>query len=424
MAQQPSTLNLNTPNISEYSGTYSRLPETFSKHHISKADLVDRSDTTYVGSVNKVSFESEENEDEDEEEQKNRKEKEDDTKSETSVRSGASSIASITESIFSIATGSSMSSIAGPQSAVERLVSLLLNDSDVKSLCTLFLLYNDDRERFERNLRRLLKELAVGLRQEAASAQQRPAAHFVRLRARNSAHMICSSLSKKKKTVEVEEVEVEYMSEESESDSSDDEVDDLQGLETFIKTSKAFETLRENLKNFVHHGRIASTLGRQKKDATQVSQVQMTEHKVGTTGKECNEAPDMAALLAARMEFDGSSSLEPGKVLNNEQKLTDDSRVYSRKGLNKYAFQHDTFDLLAWFATIGRLGALLNMTPSAVPTGKTRIKWKCKCGHTITDDFTELRPGAAARWKETISHSADRSNSSKSSTISSLSRRF
>jgi hypothetical protein len=129
-----------------------------------------------------------------EEENNKSKKEDDDAKSETSVRSGASSIASITESIFSIITGSSMSSIAGPQSAVERLVSLLLNDSDIKSLCTFFLLNHDDRERFERNLRRLLKEFAVGLRQEAASPQQRHAAHFVHLRARNSAHMICSSL--------------------------------------------------------------------------------------------------------------------------------------------------------------------------------------------------------------------------------------
>lgn len=372
MAQRQSDLNLNTPNICEYGGTRSRWSETLSKR---------QSNTTYIGSVNKVSFESEENENENEEEEeekeKNRSEKEDDAKSETSVRSSVSSIASITESIFSIATGSSMSSIASPQSAVERLVSLLLNDSDIKSLCTVFLLNNDDRERLERNLRRLLKEFAVGLRQEAASAQQRHAAHFVRLRARNSAHMICSSLSKKKKTVELKEVGVEYMSEESESDSSDDEVDDLQGLETFVKTSKAFETLRENLKNFVHHGRVASNLERQKGDVKQVSQAQTTEHQVGTPGKERNEVRDMAVLLAARMEFDGSGSLEPEKVLENEQKLTNAPKVCSRKGLNKYAFQHDTFGLLAWFSTIGRLGALLNMTPSAVPTGKTRIKWKC-----------------------------------------------
>jgi hypothetical protein len=175
----------------------------------------------------------------------------DDMESEASGRSGASSIASITKSIFSMVSGSSMSSIVGPQSAVERLVILLLNDSVIKSLCTdaLFTLVS---ERFERNLRRLLKEFAVGLRREAESEQERHTAQFVRLRARNSAYIICTTLSKKKKEQGEVDVEVGYVSEESDSDRSDDEVDDLQQLERFIKSSQAIETLRENLRAFVH----------------------------------------------------------------------------------------------------------------------------------------------------------------------------
>jgi len=133
----------------------------------------------------------------------------------------------------------------------------------------------------------------------------------------------------------------------------------------------------QNLKSFVHHGRVASTLERQNGDAKQVSQAQTSEHHLGIPGKEHNEVHDMAVLLAACTEFDGSSSLELEKSLKNEQKLTDAPKLCSPKGLDKYAFQHDAFDLLAWISTLGKLGALLNMTPSAVPTGKTRIKWKC-----------------------------------------------
>ncbi|KAH8900597.1 hypothetical protein GQ53DRAFT_708478 [Thozetella sp. PMI_491] len=29
-----------------------------------------------------------------------------------------------------------------------------------------------------------------------------------------------------------------------------------------------------------------------------------------------------------------------------------------------------------------------------VPPGKTRVRWKCNCGHWLFDDFTELKPGA------------------------------
>jgi hypothetical protein len=175
----------------------------------------------------------------------------DDLESQASGGSGASSIASITNSIFSIASSSSMTSIVGPQSAVERLVTLLLNDSVVKSLCTdalSTLVY----ERFERNLRRLLKEFAVGLRREAESEQERHTAQFVRLRARNSAHIIFTTLSQKKKEQGEADVEVGYVSEENDSGRSDDEVDDLQQLESFIKSSQAIETLRGSLRAFVH----------------------------------------------------------------------------------------------------------------------------------------------------------------------------
>jgi hypothetical protein len=131
-------------------------------------------------------------------------------------------------------------------------VSLLLDDEVIKPLCA-HGLSEIERKRFERNLRRLLKDFAVELRKEAECEEYRHAAHFVRLRARNSAYLICSILSKNRKGKEkAVEVEPTYLSEESESDRSDDEVDDLQQLEVFIKNSRAIRILRANWRAFVH----------------------------------------------------------------------------------------------------------------------------------------------------------------------------
>jgi hypothetical protein len=145
----------------------------------------------------------------------------------------------------------------------------------------------------------------------------------------------------------MKEAEVEYMPEESDSNSSDDEVDDLQGLETFVKRSKAFETLRENLKNFVYHGRLVSYLETRKEDAKDASQAQSSEYQVETLAKERDDVREMGVLSVARMELSGDGSLEPEKKLENEQKAMDAPKVYSRKGLNKYGLQHDTFGLPA-----------------------------------------------------------------------------
>ena len=171
----------------------------------------------------------------------------------TSAISRSSSIASIAESVFSMISGSSMSSVTGSQGASERFVALLLSDDIIKPLCN-EALATVATERFERNLRRLLKELAVELRKEAETVQQRDAAHFVRYRARNSAHMICNSLNQKRHARKPIQVELDYISEDSDSGSSDDEVNDLQQLEAFIRTSKAIQLFRERLRDFIYPG--------------------------------------------------------------------------------------------------------------------------------------------------------------------------
>lgn len=90
-----------------------------------------------------------------------------DARSEWRDCSKASSVASLTDSIFSLMSGSSMlSTIAGSVGAGERFVALLLGDSVIKPLCT-EALDSSTPERFERYFRRMLKEFAMELRKEA-----------------------------------------------------------------------------------------------------------------------------------------------------------------------------------------------------------------------------------------------------------------
>jgi hypothetical protein len=66
-------------------------------------------------------------------------------------------------------------------------------DYKIKRLC-IKALASFSHEDVENRLRRLLKEFGVGLRKEATRSQQRRAAKFVRVRARNTAHMVCNAL--------------------------------------------------------------------------------------------------------------------------------------------------------------------------------------------------------------------------------------
>jgi len=117
----------------------------------------------------------------------------DDNKSEASDMS-ASSIASVTDSLFSILSSSTMSSMAGPEAASQRLIKLLLGDDIIQALCAEGVSIVTP-SRFERNLRRLLNSFAMDLKKEATNQKERHAVDFIRFRARNLAHIICNSLS-------------------------------------------------------------------------------------------------------------------------------------------------------------------------------------------------------------------------------------
>jgi hypothetical protein len=298
----------------------------------------------------------------------------DDSHSIISQQSNASSLASITDSLFSLVSASSMSSIAGSQDAVDRLVSLLLEDETIKSVCNTALV-TIARDRFERNLRRLLKEFAVALRKEAGSIQERRAAHFVHLRARNSAHIICDSL--KKETTQRQDGNAdEGLSEESGSDQSDDEVDDLQQLEAFIKASKAIEILRENLTAFVHSRELTFADPIEKEDGELTIEHDLdlaVETEQGTShyepvafhlDKENKDNPDLPTGTV-RMEI-------PVTELGRSVHLSEEPHIqHAIAGTMRPHSQRFGGSI------IERVMSSISSWPSPVAEGKIRTTWKC-----------------------------------------------
>jgi len=230
--------------------------------------------------------------------------RDEDAESVQSGRSGASSIASVADSIFSFISGSSMSSVAAPQSAVDILVALILSDRVVKSLCTEGLGVFE-RVRFGRNLRRLLKEFAIALRKEAETQDERHAANFVRVRARNSTYVICSSLGSKKKFKEVFDIDFENVSEESDGFASDEEVEDLQHVEAFIRGSFAFSSLRDNLKAFIQ------SHGTSKANAPQPHSFARHDVREMQSSKSLLSAPDVSDKQLSQVG--SANELEPPK---------------------------------------------------------------------------------------------------------------
>jgi hypothetical protein len=187
----------------------------------------------------------------------------DDSESDFGQNSTGSSIASIADSLLSQISGSSVSSIVDSQGAGERLVNVLLDDLSIGPMCSKAL-ESIPVTLFESKLRRFLKEFAIELRAEARTVPQRRAAHFVRYRARNSAHLICRELEENKNRIAPEnvvgtEVQQEDSSDESGSDRSDDALDNMQQLELFIKTSKATDVLRQKLSRFIESSQVVYT---------------------------------------------------------------------------------------------------------------------------------------------------------------------
>lgn len=167
--------------------------------------------------------------------------------------SRSSSPDSIAESVFSVISDWSMSSLGAPDGANERFIALLLGDIVIKESCKKALTWLEP-DKFERKLQRLLTQLASELRREAETKPQRQAARFVKYYARNSAYIICDSL---KKDLNIQPSSSKGKSDsnsdtdDSDSGRSENELDDLNQLEAFIKNSKAFKDFMDKVEKFV-----------------------------------------------------------------------------------------------------------------------------------------------------------------------------
>jgi hypothetical protein len=256
--------------------------------------------------------------------------------------SGTWSIDSIPDSIFSQmdpeTSHSSMSSQNTSQAMIERLVGLFLEDHLFKELC-LRGLGQVARDRFERNLRRLLMIFAGELRLEAKSEDEQNAARFVKHRATNSAHMICNSLTdptRKEKEKVQDQIEFQEESDgtddESDSDRSEGAVDSLLHLEEFIKSSTSLINLKAALEAFVQNA----------------------------IDKETSHGPQLITNLISEL---GDAAVDPGVDLLKQEKC-----------VATPVEQHQTYRIVEKCrAALERLG----MRRPKVQLGKTRIEWQC-----------------------------------------------
>ncbi|KAH8597167.1 hypothetical protein B0O99DRAFT_618150 [Bisporella sp. PMI_857] len=257
--------------------------------------------------------------------------------------SRSSSLASISESIFSTASGSSKSSIRGFEGASEQLAWLLIEDSKLQPLwheaaVTVPL------DRLERNLTRLLKIFAAELKEEAVTVQERRLAQVVRAEAKHSAHLIGREIDANEELWESNQ-----KLEESESDDRDDEPLNFKQLEKFLINSLAFEAFRKNLRQFVSPELQASV------------------------SKEETERELWSLLPFAE--------LEPGDAVLDVWRDHKSLKSFSRslvKARNK----------------------LFKCPPIA--KGTKRITWTCPCGKAMYDDYEELERGAAKRFQREL----------------------
>jgi hypothetical protein len=164
--------------------------------------------------------------------------------------------------MFSTTSGSSKSSVRGPQGASERLAFIFFEDTALQSSC-MEAVEKIPLERLERNLRRLLRVFSKDLEEEAATQKEKQVAKYVGTQARRSAYLICTEVdpdgegSMSKKTPE------EFS--DSDSGGDGDDLADLDYFEAFISNSLAFEALRVNLIQFVS---LSEPAGRDVEDAT------------------------------------------------------------------------------------------------------------------------------------------------------------
>jgi hypothetical protein len=216
-------------------------------------------------------------------------ESQDDASDTDSGRSdGCESIFSDIESVTSVSSLSSIGlySFSTETDLTEALTDCLWDDEILRRLFqTAVEVKRIGRDRFQRNLCKLIKQFAVDLLQEVIGKEHKDIARFVRLRSTGKAvsNSICSrteTLTKNENTIDVDGLAqdskpgIDHVSKQElgveESDDEDPdggEIEDVDKLEydlakarQFIETSFAFTALQKNLQDFVNPT-FASRLG-------------------------------------------------------------------------------------------------------------------------------------------------------------------
>lgn len=288
--------------------------------------------------------------------------------------SRSSSVVSLSDSTFSsMFSGSSQSSIGDSQNHTEKIAKLIFEDDILQPLC-FAAVDTMPLERFERQLRRSLKLFAVDLSKEAISDRERKAAKFVRVRARNTAHLVCDELDAASKIRKKKQSAGPRVWEETDySDCSNDEdsTPDIRELELFIRGSRALKDLRMTLGLFVQ--------------------------KAANNFREDEELWRKESL--SELPFHGENS-----------EFTYNNPVCIPKGNSKSRGK------LRWLSKIKNH---LLYYPK-LEKGMKRMQWKCvsefqtcsiqvfhancsqSCGTSLYDDYEELETGAAKRLRKLL----------------------
>jgi hypothetical protein len=107
-------------------------------------------------------------------------------------------------------------------------------------------------ERLQRNLGRLLKQMAQDLKVEANKELERLTSRFVAVKARNIAHCIVQDLQVTRRPQQNIERPEESESEQEDNPIDENRFEDLTIFRTFLVESGAFQTFQSRLEAFVH----------------------------------------------------------------------------------------------------------------------------------------------------------------------------
>lgn len=167
--------------------------------------------------------------------------------------SSVDSLKSLVDSIFSIASLSSTSTVADMNNAFQRVLVVFRSDMILKGLYD-ELISRSSADKFKRNFAILLKRFAVDLENEAQCWNEQQTAKFIRSRARKIAQRITDIMYPS--GLKIEEgrpctFPAQIKADHSEDSGTDDEPDEFLDLERFVTNSNAFQKLRDNIRSFV-----------------------------------------------------------------------------------------------------------------------------------------------------------------------------